>query len=451
MPKPTDPAELEACEANNSIICSWIFNSVDELIQSSIASHTVVHELWSDLKTCYSTINEPQIYQWENELQNLRQKGQTVVVYYNQFVTLWNKLYVVEDPTCGCVCPTAATLRANAEKEKTRTFLLGLDDEQFGTLRGQILGTQPLADLNKDFYLITQEERHRSVVRARDDHTDAMAFAAPRMANKRKKKKVRGAGKCEKLYKRRREGHPPIELEWERGELVHGLYVLEFTELVGFEARLRVPITYNNWHDVPKDVNATVVDGVWDMYLIPPGGVQHVMTVAGLRQRAFRTYLRGACLMEGGDHYGDVVHGVPLLPQQVKVSLTLMLPGMGEYTIPCPTEHIEFVIDCEGIGSFVAWPNSLVGLGDPRCTRLDMATSHQANHVLFSAYAPLFLALPYRMLLTELKRLIRAEVQRVVSVADTHICFAYHQLHSRSQVHALSRGDGAKDASKEYT
>ncbi|VFQ83868.1 unnamed protein product [Cuscuta campestris] len=51
---------------------------------------------------------------------------------------------------------------------------------------------------------------------------------------------------------------------------------------------------------------------------------------------------------------GDMVHGVPLLPHQVKVSVTLLLPGMGEYTIPCPTEHIETVADC--LGSFVAWP-----------------------------------------------------------------------------------------------
>ncbi|VFQ82146.1 unnamed protein product [Cuscuta campestris] len=60
---------------------------------------------------------------------------------------------------------------------------------------------------------------------------------------------------------------------------------------------------------------------------------------------------------------GDMVHGVPLLPHQVKVFLTIVLPGMGEYTIPCPTEHIETVANCEG--SFVAWPKSLVGLGDP--------------------------------------------------------------------------------------
>ncbi|VFQ70402.1 unnamed protein product [Cuscuta campestris] len=48
---------------------------------------------------------------------------------------------------------------------------------------------------------------------------------------------------------------------------------------------------------------------------------------------------------------------------------------MGEHTIPCSTEHIETVADCEG--SFVAWPKSLVGLGDPPV--------HTARHGDFSS------------------------------------------------------------------
>ncbi|VFQ64775.1 unnamed protein product [Cuscuta campestris] len=72
---------------------------------------------------------------------------------------------------------------------------------------------------------------------------------------------------------------------------------------------------------------------------------------------------------------GDMVHGVPLVPHQVKVSVTVVLPGMGEYTIPCPTEHIENVADCEG--SFVAWPKSLVGFRD--------RSLHTARHGDFSS------------------------------------------------------------------
>ncbi|RAL51728.1 hypothetical protein DM860_010446 [Cuscuta australis] len=180
VPKPKDERELAAWESNNSIICSWIFNSVDESIQPSIVSHSVASVLWSDLKKRYSTSNGPRIYQLKTELNALRQKGQTVVAYYNQFITLWNQLHETGDPTGGCTCTAAATTRAKFEREKTIDFLLGLDDEQFGPLRSNLLGTEPIPDLDRVFHLVSQEERHRTIIRSRDDKTDAMAFATRR-------------------------------------------------------------------------------------------------------------------------------------------------------------------------------------------------------------------------------------------------------------------------------
>ncbi|VFQ61178.1 unnamed protein product [Cuscuta campestris] len=50
VPKPKDERELGTWESNNSIIYSWIFNSVGESIQPSIVSHIIAFELWSDLK-----------------------------------------------------------------------------------------------------------------------------------------------------------------------------------------------------------------------------------------------------------------------------------------------------------------------------------------------------------------------------------------------------------------
>ncbi|RAL50821.1 hypothetical protein DM860_015968 [Cuscuta australis] len=180
VPKPKDERELAAWESNNSIICSWIFNSVDESIQPSIVSHSVASVLWSDLKKRYSTSNGPRIYKLKTELNALRQKGQTVVAYYNQFITLWNQLHETGDPTGGCTCTAAATTREKFEREKTIDFLLGLDDEQFGPLRSNLLGTEPIPDLDRVFHLVSQEERHRTIIRSRDDKTDAMAFATRR-------------------------------------------------------------------------------------------------------------------------------------------------------------------------------------------------------------------------------------------------------------------------------
>ncbi|VFR00236.1 unnamed protein product [Cuscuta campestris] len=180
FPKPTDEQELAAWTANNSIICSWICNSVDEHIQPSIISHKVAHELWLDLKTRYGGSNGPRVHQLKSELQSLRQKGQTVVIYYNQFVTLWNKLYGSIDPTCGCRCDAAIRIRAREEEEKTHHFLLGLDDEQFGHIRSQIIATEPVPDIHRAYALVVQEERHKNIVRGRDDRTDAVAFAMQR-------------------------------------------------------------------------------------------------------------------------------------------------------------------------------------------------------------------------------------------------------------------------------
>ncbi|VFQ96986.1 unnamed protein product [Cuscuta campestris] len=104
----------------------------------------------------------------------------TVVGYYNQFVMLWNKLYGSVDPTCGCRCEAAALIRAREEQEKTHHFLLGLDDEQFGHIRSQIITTEPVPDLHRAYALVVQEERHKSIVRSRDDRTDAVAFAMQR-------------------------------------------------------------------------------------------------------------------------------------------------------------------------------------------------------------------------------------------------------------------------------
>ncbi|VFQ85722.1 unnamed protein product [Cuscuta campestris] len=427
-----------------------------------------------------------------------------------------------------------------------------ISQEQGGFVKGRSINEQVLLAHEMLHAAAIIRQRNGNFIGAWTKISQGETDPEEGMADQRKRKKVRGAGKCEKLYKRRREGHPPIELEWERGEPIRGPYVSEFSGLVGFE----------------------------DIYVIPPVGARHVMTVAAERLCAFRTYLRKAYLKEGGDHYGkyppndytfvellarrigiyrrripirtiwaevdmpcssvslplllrpplllislvrlsrrvlssdrrtlscevqlkkevaagtfvphghndvltralgtakhpgrtrgvgsysglrkvfkgnmkprnymteedllqplpsllqqyglsvsgsapegasmlqhtpsvpphyeqrsskastnyvdvagvtevapcylrisdladyivahgsifprapgDMVHGVPLLPHQVKVSVTLVLPGMGEYTNPCPTEHMETVADCEG--SFVAWPKSLVGVGDP--------------------------------------------------------------------------------------
>ncbi|KNA09881.1 hypothetical protein SOVF_149230, partial [Spinacia oleracea] len=141
--KPTDEtsAEFSAWKSNNSTICSWMFNSIDESIQPSVAGHKIAREMWLDFKERYSNNNGPRLNQLKAQYHLLRQTTMSVVSYYNRFKALWDELYGSEDLTCGCTCAAAAKLCARVERDKTHDFVLGLDDEQYSNIRTQILTT----------------------------------------------------------------------------------------------------------------------------------------------------------------------------------------------------------------------------------------------------------------------------------------------------------------------
>ncbi|KNA06641.1 hypothetical protein SOVF_178960 [Spinacia oleracea] len=130
-----------------------------------------------DIKERYSMVNGPRRHQLKSQYTALRQKGITVVAYYNKFIALWDALHGIVDMTCGCNCSVAPKIRELADIEKTHDFLTGLDDDDYGATRGQILNMEPLPTLNKEFSLITQQESHKNIVRGHDDKSDIVFFA----------------------------------------------------------------------------------------------------------------------------------------------------------------------------------------------------------------------------------------------------------------------------------
>lgn len=101
------------------------------------------------------------------------------MTYYNKFKYLWDELYGSDDVTCGCTCSAAAKIRARFETVKTHDFLLVLEDAKYGPIRTQSLGMNPFPIINKAFSMVTQEKRHQTIVRDRDDTTEALSFAVP--------------------------------------------------------------------------------------------------------------------------------------------------------------------------------------------------------------------------------------------------------------------------------
>ncbi|KAJ1685788.1 hypothetical protein LUZ63_017178 [Rhynchospora breviuscula] len=180
------PADAGAPEASlwgpcNSMLVSWLFNSIDPALQPSIAYAETVNELWDDLNERFAIGNSTRIHQLKADIAAARQQGQSVVAYYTRLKSMWDELSnYLKVPMCTCqgsTCNMAKDLLKEREDEKTHQFLMGLDDAVFKNVRSHILSMEPLPSLNKVYSLVIQEERHRSIARGNEERTDAVGFA----------------------------------------------------------------------------------------------------------------------------------------------------------------------------------------------------------------------------------------------------------------------------------
>ena len=187
VPKPTptigeDTTELQAWEMANSMVCSWILNVIDPKLRTSVAYVDTAALMWTHLKKRYSVSNAPKIHQLKTKLAESKQGGSEVVEFFSKLMGLWSELEnQVRFPrcTCGkCECKIGEQLAKMVEEEKAHQFLMGLNDDVYASIRGQILAIEPLPSLDKIFSMVHQEESHKHMMLSRDDRAaSATAFA----------------------------------------------------------------------------------------------------------------------------------------------------------------------------------------------------------------------------------------------------------------------------------
>ena len=122
-------------------------------------------------------VNGPRIQQIKSNLTECRQKGMSIVNYYRKFKQLWDALTNYDQqPTCKCDTCNGSILDKKREEERVHTFLMGLDDTIYGTIRSNILAHNPLLNLNKVYAILIQEERVQSMTRVKEDKGEVMTF-----------------------------------------------------------------------------------------------------------------------------------------------------------------------------------------------------------------------------------------------------------------------------------
>jgi len=76
--------DLEDWWTINSLLVSWIRNTIEPSLRSTISHVEVAKDLWNDIKERFFVTNGPWIQQLKSALVNYKRKGKTIVDYYGK-------------------------------------------------------------------------------------------------------------------------------------------------------------------------------------------------------------------------------------------------------------------------------------------------------------------------------------------------------------------------------
>ncbi|KAJ0900510.1 putative RNA-directed DNA polymerase [Helianthus annuus] len=144
----------------NSIVLTWILNSISEELYMGNVFAKLASDVWSDLKETYNKVDGSVVFDLYQKINSFSQNGSTVSEYYHKLNVMWGQLdQILQLPACSC----------NAAKDfndfnhmiKLMQFLMGLDNMYQG-VRTNLLMKETLPTVKEAFAVVSREESHRN-------------------------------------------------------------------------------------------------------------------------------------------------------------------------------------------------------------------------------------------------------------------------------------------------
>ena len=91
-PKEDDPT-YAAWDAENSMVMTWLVNSMEEDISSNYMCYPTAKELWDNVNQMYSDLeNQSQIFELNLKLSDIKQGEDTITKYFTSLKRIWQDL-----------------------------------------------------------------------------------------------------------------------------------------------------------------------------------------------------------------------------------------------------------------------------------------------------------------------------------------------------------------------
>ncbi|KAJ0589355.1 putative retrotransposon gag domain, retrotransposon Copia-like protein [Helianthus annuus] len=111
----------------NSVVLTWLLNSVSEELFLGQAFSKLASEVWKDLRETYDKVDGSVVYDLYKKINCISQNGSSVAEYYNRLTTMWKQFdAMVHLPSCSC--QAAKDYNDFSTLIKLMQFLMGLDD-----------------------------------------------------------------------------------------------------------------------------------------------------------------------------------------------------------------------------------------------------------------------------------------------------------------------------------
>ncbi|KAJ0454166.1 putative transcription factor interactor and regulator CCHC(Zn) family [Helianthus annuus] len=144
----------------NSVVLSWLLNSVSEELYLGQVFSKLASEVWVDLKETYDKVDGSIVYDLYKKINCITQNGSSVSEYYHKLNTMWKQFdAVLQLPTCSC--QAAKDFNDFSTLIKLMQFLMGLDDV-YQPVRTSLLTREPLPTVKVAFSIVSREESHRN-------------------------------------------------------------------------------------------------------------------------------------------------------------------------------------------------------------------------------------------------------------------------------------------------
>lgn len=92
-----DSNEYEQWLKVDSIVFSWLLNSISKELVDALLYVAIAQDLWFELEKRFNECNGPLMYQLKRKISSFFQENMHVIVYFTKLKKLWDELSCLKD------------------------------------------------------------------------------------------------------------------------------------------------------------------------------------------------------------------------------------------------------------------------------------------------------------------------------------------------------------------